>query len=161
MEKKLIIKGHQKNPFVKFWNWGWNVYYKNVDFWNYVIVGLIVTIFNIVFKFILLKTIFDQTNALELQCEEIINWIASVLLAYVLNRLFVFKSKDKSILKELGKFSLGRVGTQILQMLILFIFVSCLKLDTDMWVLIFTLICQVMQTLLNYFISKLIVFKKR
>ena len=43
-DKKLIIKGHDKNPLVKFWNWGWGIYYKNVEFWNYVIVGLLTTV---------------------------------------------------------------------------------------------------------------------
>ena len=28
-EKKLIIEGHSHNPFVKFWNWGWGIYYSN------------------------------------------------------------------------------------------------------------------------------------
>lgn len=159
---KLIIKGHKNNPFVKFWNWGWSIYYKNSELWNYLIVGGLTTAIAILTKLILLKLILDQTNGIQLQVAEIISWIIAVAFAYISNRIFVFKSKTngKKMLKELIDFTKGRIFTQLIQMLIMFIFVTCLKLDSDIWVFIFTLICQVMQIVLNYLISKLIVFKK-
>jgi len=160
MEKKLIIKGHDKNPFVKFWNWGWGIYYKNPEVWNYLIVGGLTTVIAIASKFILLGTCLDQTNGLELQIAEVISWFLAVLFAFFANRIFVFKSKEKNIIKELIPFAGGRVFTQLIQMGIMFIFVTLLKLDSDMWVIVFSLICQVMQIVVNYFISKFIVFKK-
>ena len=39
-------------------------------------------------------------------------------------------------------------------------FVTLLRLDSDSWVILFTLICQAMQIVLNYIISKFLVFKK-
>ena len=45
-------------------------------------------------------------------------------------------------------------------MFIMWFFVTLLKLDSNVWVLVFTLVCQVMQIVLNYVISKLLVFKK-
>ena len=161
MEKKLIIKGHDKNPFVKFWNWGWGIYYKNPELGNYLIVGGLTTVIAIASKLILLATCLDQHNGLELQIAEIISWFLAVLFAFFANRIFVFKSKEKNIIKELIPFAGGRVFTQLIQMAIMFIFVTLLKLDSDGWVLAFTLICQVMQIVVNYFISKYIVFKKR
>lgn len=59
MEKKLIIKGHDKNPFVKFWNWGWGIYYKNPEIWNYLIVGLLTTVVSLVTYFIATRTILN------------------------------------------------------------------------------------------------------
>lgn len=160
-EKKLIIKGHDKNPFVKFWNWGWNIYYKNTELWNYLIVGGLTTILAIGSKLVLLKTLLDQTNGIELQIAEIVSWFIAVLFAFFANRIVVFKSKEKNIIKELVPFAGGRIFTQVIQMGIMFVFVTLMKLDSDSWVLVFTLICQVMQIVVNYFISKFIVFKKK
>ncbi len=39
-------------------------------------------------------------------------------------------------------------------------FVTLLKLNTDFWVVVFTMICQVLITVANYILSKLFVFKK-
>lgn len=163
MEKKLIIKGHDKNPFVKFWNWGWNIYYKNPEVWNYLIVGGLTTVIAVGSKLALLFTVLDQTNAIELQIAEIISWIIAVIFAYVTNRVFVFKSHamGKEMISELTKFTSGRIFTQIIQMLIMGIFVSFLKLDSNNWVIFFTLVCQIMQIVLNYVISKLLVFQKK
>jgi putative flippase GtrA len=158
--RKLVYKKKTKNPILLFWNWGWNIYYDNPEVWNYLIVGGLTTVLSITVKLLLLKTVFDQTDGLQLQLAEIVSWIIAVLFAYVTNRIFVFKSKSKNIIKELINFTSGRVFTQLIQMLIMFIFVTLLTLNSDTWVLIFTLICQVMQIVLNYIISKLFVFKK-
>ena len=157
----LIITGHDKNPFVKFWNWGWGIYYSNPEFWNYVIVGAITTVLCIAVKLGLLATCLDQTNGVELQIAEVISWAVAVVFAFITNKFIVFKSKTNNIIKEFLQFTSGRVFTQLIQMGIMFIFVTWLKLDSDLWVLFFTIACQVMQIFVNYFISKLIVFKKK
>lgn len=160
MKKKLLIKGHDKNPFVKFWNFCWNIYYKNPEVWNYLIAGGITTITCIGTKFLFLKTFLDQTNGLELQIAEILSWIIAVIVAYLLNKFFVFKTKSINFIKEFISFMLARVGTQVLQMLIMFVFVTLLSLNTDLWILIITLLCQIMQIVVNYILSKLFIFKK-
>lgn len=160
-ERKLVYKNKTKNPFVLFWNWGWNIYYDSPEVWNYLIVGGLTTVLAITTKLILLKTIFDQKDGLQLQLAEIISWIIAVLFAYITNRMFVFKSKDKNVFKELASFISGRIFTQLIQMLIMFIFVTLLAFNSDTWVLIFTLICQIMQIVLNYIISKIFVFNKK
>lgn len=159
-ERKLIIKGHDKNLLVKFWNWGWGIYYNNPEFWNYIIVGLCTTIVSLILKYILLFFIFDSTIAIELQASIIISWIGAVLFAYITNRIFVFNSKSKKILKEITSFFGGRLMTLFMEMIFMWFFVTLLGLNTDMWVFIFTIICQVFITLANYFISKFLVFKK-
>ena len=68
---KLIIKGHDKNPLVKFWNWGWGIYYSNTELWNYVIVGALTTVVALGTKFGLLFTCLDAKNGLQLQIAEI------------------------------------------------------------------------------------------
>ena len=98
-ERKLVYKNKTKNPFILFWNWGWNIYYDSPEVWNYLIVGGLTTVLAITTKLILLKTIFDQKDGLQLQLAEIISWIIAVLFAYITNRMFVFKSKDKNVFK--------------------------------------------------------------
>lgn len=140
----------------------WNLYKKYEEIINYLIVGGLTTIVAIGSKLLLLFTILDQTNGLELQIAEVISWFLAVTFAYVTNRIFVFKSKTKgsNCAREILNFFKGRIATQIIQMFIMWFFVTLLKLDSNVWVLVFTLVCQVMQIVLNYVISKLLVFKK-
>lgn len=139
-----------------------NLYKKYEEQINYLIVGGLTTIVGVGSKLLLLFTILDQTNGLQLQIAEIISWILAVLFAYITNRIFVFKSKvkGKNQVREALNFVKGRVFTQLIQMFIMWFFVTLLKLNSNIWVIIFTLICQVMQIILNYVISKLLVFKK-
>lgn len=161
MGKKLIIKGHDKNIFVKFWNFCWNIYYKNPEIWNYLIVGVLTTVVSLAIKYALLFTIFDASRAFELQIAVIISWIGAVSFAYITNRVFVFKSKNKNIVKEIINFTLGRVVTLLIEMFIMWFMCTLLNLNSNMWVVISTIICQVMQIVGNYIISKLFVFKKK
>lgn len=140
----------------------WNLYKKYEEVVNYLVVGGLTTIVAIGSKLLLLDTILDQTNGLELQIAEVISWFLAVTFAYVTNRIFVFKSKTSGskCAREIFNFFKGRIVTQLIQMFIMWFFVTLLKLDSNVWVLVFTLVCQVMQIVLNYVISKLLVFKK-
>lgn len=140
----------------------WNLYKKYEEIVNYLVVGGLTTIVAIGSKLLLLATILDQTNGLELQIAEIISWFLAVTFAYVTNRMFVFKSKTSGskCAREIFNFFKGRIATQLIQMFIMWFFVTLLELDSNVWVLVFTLVCQVMQIVLNYVISKLLVFKK-
>lgn len=159
-KNKLIIEGHDKNLLVKFWNWGWNIYYKNPEIWNYLIVGVLTTVVSLAIKWGLLFTILDAKNGFQVQIAVITSWIGAVIFAYITNRIFVFKSKSKNYLKEISSFVLGRVATLLMEMFIMWFFVTLLKLNSDTWVLVFTLVCQVLVTIFNYILSKLFVFKK-
>lgn len=138
------------------------LYKKYQEIINYLIVGGLTTLVGVGSKLLLLFTILDQTNGFELQVSEILSWVLAVTFAYVTNRVFVFhsKTKGKKCVKEVFDFFKGRILTQVIQMFIMWFFVTLLKLNTNLWVIIFTLICQVMQIVLNYVISKFMVFKK-
>ena len=160
-KNKLIIEGHEKNPLVKFWNWGWGIYYKNPEIWNYLIVGFLTTVVSLAIKWSLLFTILDAKNALQVQIAVIISWIGAVAFAYVTNRIFVFKSKSKNYIKEIRDFVISRIATLLMEMSIMWFFVTLLKLNSDNWVLVFTIICQIVVTVFNYIFSKLFVFKSK
>lgn len=157
MEKKLIIKGHDKNPFVKFWNWGWGIYYKNPEIWNYLIVGLLTTVVSLVTYFIATRTILNPEKEIELQIANVISWVFAVAFAYVTNRVFVFKSKNKNIISELAKFIGSRVASLIMDMLIMLVIVSIMGLSD----VIGKIVSQIVVTIANYVLSKLLVFTKK
>lgn len=127
----------------------------------YLIVGVLTTIVSLITKWGLLFTILDAEDAFELQVAVIISWIISVLFAYVTNRIFVFCSKNKKILKEMISFFGARILTLVMEMAIMWFFVTLLKLNTNMWVIVWTLVTQVLVIVLNYIFSKIFVFKKK
>lgn len=138
------------------------LYKKYEEVINYLVVGGLTTLVAIGSKLLLLWTVLDQKNGFQLQVAELISWFLAVVFAYFTNKAFVFKSKvkGKEMVKEALNFAGGRVFTQVIQMFVMWLFVTHFGLNTNTWVLVFTLICQVMQIVLNYLISKLIVFKK-
>lgn len=137
-----------------------NLYKKYEEIINYLIVGILTTIVSLGIKWGLLFTILDAKIAFQLQIAVIISWIGAVTFAYVANRIFVFKSKSKNILKEVASFFGARLLTLAMEMIIMWFFVSLLKLNSDTWVLIWTMITQILITIFNYVFSKLFVFKK-
>ena len=137
-----------------------DLYNKYKEIINYLIFGVLTTIVSLASKYILLFTIFDATNAIQLQITIIVSWILAVLFAYFTNRKFVFESKSKNKLKEFINFIVSRLSTLFLEMLIMWFFVTFLKLNTDLYVILFTIISQIVVIIGNYLLSKLFVFKK-
>lgn len=136
-----------------------NLYNKYEEIINYLVVGILTTIVSLGVKWGLLFTIFDASNSLQLQTSIVISWICAVIFAYVTNRIFVFKSKNKNILKELIDFFGSRILTLIIESIIMWFFITLLDLNTDIWVFIWTIFAQVVIIVLNYVFSKLFVFK--
>lgn len=136
------------------------LYVKYKEIINYLIFGVLTTLVNLITKYILLFTILNPTNGFQLQIAIIISWIAGVLFAYFTNRKFVFESKNENKLKEFISFVVARIATLLLEMFIMWFFVTLLKLNSDLYVVIFTLVAQVAVVIGNYIFSKLFVFKK-
>ena len=136
------------------------LYIKYKEIINYLIFGVLTTLVNLITKYILLFTILNPTNGFQLQIAIIISWIAGVLFAYCTNRKFVFESKNENKLKEFISFVVARIATLLLEMFIMWFFVTLLKLNSDLYVVIFTLVAQVAVVIGNYIFSKLFVFKK-
>ena len=137
------------------------LYLKYKEIINYLFFGGLATVVSLGVKYLLLFTILDASNAFELQLSVIISWFAACTFAYITNRLWVFESKSKEIVKEIAKFFTSRIVTLGLEMLIMFIFVTALGLNSDIWVIVWTLVAQVVVIVGNYILSKLLVFKKK
>jgi len=88
-----------------------------------------------------------------------IAWVAAVAFAYLTNKPFVFKSHDwsaKTVVPELTKFVSCRVASGVMETLILLVTVDILAWNGNIW----KLLTSVLVVILNYFGSKLLVFKK-
>lgn len=127
---------------------------------NYLIFGVLTTAVSLATKYLLLFTIFEPSNAIELQVAITLSWIVAVLFAYFTNRAFVFESENKNKLKELGAFFVSRIATLFLEMFIMWFFVTLLQLNSNFYVILFTLISQILIIIGNYILSKIFVFKK-
>ena len=148
---KCKIRGYKVKKIV-------DLYKKYEEIINYLIVGVLTTIVSLVVKWGLLFTVLDPKNSVQLQVAVVISWIAAVVFAYITNRIFVFKSKSKKILKEIMSFFGARLLTLGLEMIIMWFFVTFLKLNSDLWVLMWTMVAQILVIIFNYIFSKLWVF---
>lgn len=146
---------YKPNFIVRFWRWGWGIYHKNEELWNYLIVGGLTTLVSLVTKWILLGTVLDADVAIQLQAAVVISWIVAVIFAYVTNRIYVFKSKSKKIFKEITSFFGARLVTLGMEMAIMWLFVTILKMNVYLW----TILAQVLIVIMNYIFSKIFVFK--
>lgn len=133
-----------------------SLYYKYKEIINYLIFGVLTTVISLIVYYFLTLTILNPNKSVELQIANIISWCAGVLFAYFTNRKFVFDSKNDNKVKEFITFTGARVTTLILDMLIMFIFVTTLHLNDK----VFKLVSQVLVVIGNYILSKLIVFKR-
>lgn len=137
------------------------LYTKYKEIINYLIFGVLTTIVSLATKYLLLFTILNASNAMQLQIAVVTSWITACLFAYITNRIWVFESKSKNIIQEMIKFFGARLATLGLEMIIMFIFVTALGLNSDTWVIIWTLVSQVIIIIGNYILSKLIVFNNK
>ena len=100
-------------------------------------------------------------NWLELSAtvSNVIAWVVAVAFAYLTNKPFVFRSHDwswRTVGPELTKFVGCRIGSGLLETAIIFVTVDLLSWNGN-WMKLAT---SVIVVILNYFASKLLVFRK-
>ncbi len=131
-----------------------NFYLKHEEIWNYLIVGALTTVVNVV-----VYAIFTKLLSIHYMVSTVIAWILSVLFAYVANKKVVFKSKvkdRKDLWKEIENFFQFRVLSLFLEMGSMYLLVSLLSVQD----LLSKILVNIMVIIANYFFSKLFVFKK-
>lgn len=132
------------------------LYLKHKELINYLIFGGLATVVNFVSYFISAKIL-----GIDEVISSGISWFCSVLFAYITNKIFVFESKTKGIkelLKEISSFFLARIISGILCDVGTFaVMVKVLNIND----IISKFVTQVMVVIMNYILSKLVVFKKR
>ena len=101
----------------------------------------------------------DTTLGMNELIANVISWVLAVATAYATNRTWVFgsRTRGKEFWKELVSFFSGRVLTLLMEEAILLIFVTWLGFP-GVWIKV---AAQIAVLVGNYFISKLIIFKKK
>ena len=120
----------------------------------YVVFGVLTTAVSII-----VYAAFTEWIKLNFLIANIISWIVAVMFAFVTNRTWVFKSNKKTakdLFSEMGSFYIGRLLTLGIEEVLLLFFINILSLP-NMPVKISV---QVIVIILNYFISKFMIFKK-
>ncbi len=123
----------------------------------YLIVGVLTTLVSWAASF-LLKLFLDPELVFQNFLINTGGWVAGVCFAYPTNRIFVFRSTNPHILAEFLGFSASRLSTWILDILVMALTVNVFSMDY--WIAkIF--ISSILVTVLNYVISKLLIFRKK
>lgn len=129
------------------------LYMKHKEVINYLIFGFLSFVVSMA-TYYLARICFDYVIS------NIISWIIAVIFSYVTNKLFVFESKiegKRKLVKEFVTFILSRIFTLVLETLILYMMVDLMNMNDRM----VKVIAQIIVILMNYILSKLIIFKKK
>lgn len=117
----------------------------------YVIFGVLTTAVNFV-----TYLLFARVLNIHYLISNVLAWFLSVLFAYITNKIWVFESKNPNILKEMSLFFGGRIFSGVVDTALMYLLIDVLVVSD----VISKIIIQVIVVILNYVISKLIVFKK-
>ena len=134
-----------------------NLYERYRELIHYLIVGGLTTVVSLGTYYGSVLTFLDPQNPIQLQAANILSWVCAVTFAYFANRIFVFRSENADMVREAGGFVASRVGTLLMDMAIMALGVSVLHFNDK----IVKLFVQVVVTVANYVLSKLLVFRKK
>ena len=124
---------------------------------NYVIVGGMTTGVSLGSYYLCVGTFLDSSKAIELQIANVISWICAVTFAFFTNKTFVFESKNPHIIEEAYKFVGARVTTLLIDMLCMGLLVSAVGVNDK----ISKILVQIIVFVLNFLLSKFLVFIKK
>ena len=112
------------------------------------------------FMDILLFIAIDKILGIDALINNAICWVICVIFQYFTNKIWVFENQTKNLielLRQIISFFSGRIFTLLVEEIIIAIFITWLKFNA----LSVKLSAQVIVIILNYVISKMIIFKKR
>lgn len=137
-----------------------NLYRDHIEGMRYLICGGLSTVVNIVAyalgSYLIFRGITD--NALRVNISEIFAFIVALIFAYWVNKTIVFNSKCdsiKSLIKEMFSFTSCRIFTEIISIGLMNLAVIIKMND-----ILMKIIANIIVIILNFVLSKLIIFKK-
>lgn len=157
----------EKDIFDRIMDWkifGWfrPFYVKNKEMLLYLFFGVLTTAVSFVTAG-LSKMLLEQLGSgkgIVSTASTVFSWICAVTFAYITNRIWVFESEAegaKAIASEAASFYGGRLFTLLVEMLMMWLGYSLLAFNY--WVT--KIVANVIVLILNYIISKLLVFRKK
>ncbi len=127
------------------------------EFAVYIVFGFLTTVVNYVIYIACMAFFYgNSANVVSVA----VSWAAAVTFAYFTNRRYVFKSRAKglkAVLAECAAFLSARVASGFLDLAIMFIAVDLLAYNGY----IVKILSNIIVTVLNYILSKFVVFKNR
>lgn len=165
------MENEKKDIFDKIMGWGFlkkfEPFYKaHKEVLLYLFFGGLTTVVSVIFFALPMNMLHIGKGKLlgftidyDVTIANIISWICAVTFAYVTNRTWVFEDKahgTSAVIKECSAFFAGRLFTLVVETLLLNVMTNTFKMQE----IIAKIIVSVVTIVLNYFISKLLVFKK-
>lgn len=132
-----------------------DLYRNHREGWRYLIFGALATIVNI-----LVYSIAFYGFEIDNGTSNVIAWIVAAIFAYITNKIFVFESKvdtKKALVKEMISFFGCRLLTLLIDQIIMVISVDKFGMPG----LLMKVISNIIVIILNFILSKLIIFKKQ
>ena len=136
----------------------------------YIVFGVATTVVNYVVFYLLYSVLWNQRNSLTANAAA---FVAAVVFAFVVNKLFVFESKSWSVAtlkREIPSFLAARIGSFGIEEAGLFLAEKVLKLDGVVaitlgtvvldWITVIKVALAFVVVALNYVFCKLFIFKK-
>ncbi len=138
-----------------------DLYREHIEGMRYLICGGLSTVVNIVSYIIGAYLIFSQISdsSLKVTVSDTFAFIIALIFAYWVNKTIVFNSKCESIkelIKEMFSFTSCRIFTQIISLVMM-----NLAIIINMNDVIMKIIANIVVIILNFVLSKLIIFKKK
>lgn len=135
------------------------LYEKYKEIILYIVFGVLTTVINIVvyqLLFNIMKEVIVPTT---------IGWVLSVLFAFITNKLFVFESKSfkaGTLIREILTFFAARLASYFIDLGIVWLTVEYLGWDyAILGFQVWKIISNVIVIIVNYVLSKLVIFKKK
>lgn len=123
----------------------------------YGVVGVMTTVINLGIFYI--ASLFLGKELIAINIANILAWVGGVSFAFIANKLIVFKSKSfekEKLIKEILSFVAARVASLGFEVLVLNVGIGLLEIDE----MVCKVVAQVGIILMNYVLSKYIIFKK-
>ena len=134
--------------------WLADLYRNHREGWRYLIFGALATVVNIAAYSVAFYTA-NIDNAIS----NVIAWVVAAVFAYLTNKFMVFASKahtKKALLKEITSFFSCRIFTLLVDEVIMIVSVD----KYNMPAFIMKIVANIVVVILNFILSKLIIFKK-
>lgn len=131
-----------------------NLFHKYYEIISYVFFGGLTTVVSWIFYYLPLFLGVDY------RISKVISWVAAVVFAFFVNKHWVFLDKDysaKALLRQGGKFFASRIATGVVEFGLTVFLVEIVKISDK----IVPIPVAVITIILNYVLSKLLVFRKK
>jgi putative flippase GtrA len=131
------------------------LYRKYKEVLLYLFFGVLTTVVSIV-----TYALFNVGFGINELIANVLSWILAVAFAFFTNRIWVFSAPTKTtqeFFRQMATFASGRLVTLAIEELILLVFITILHFNS----IIVKIVAQVVVIVLNYVISKLVVFRKK